>query len=112
MGPETRITLLGGGSWGTALAKLFLNNISRLQWFIRSKEDILFIEKYQHNPKYLTSIKLDTTKISFFSDICKAIESSDLIVVAIPAPFLEESLMKCLNMFDEKFIVSAVKGIV
>ncbi len=109
---KNRIALLGGGSWGTALAKLLLNNVDQLNWFIRNEEDIQFIEKYKHNPKYLTSIKLDTSKISFYSDIHKAIQSSDLIVIAIPAPFLEKSLENCEGMFENKFIVSAVKGIV
>ena len=112
MGPETRIGLLGGGSWGTALVKLLLNNVKQLNWFIRNNEDIDFIRKYYHNPKYLTSIKLDTTKIEFYNDVCKAIQSSDLIIIAIPAPFLEESLIKCIELFDNKFIVSAVKGII
>ena len=112
MEPEIRIALLGGGSWGTALVKLLLNNVKQLNWFIRSEEDIQFIQKFGHNPKYLTSVKLDTSKISFFEDIREAISSSDLIIVAIPAPFLEKSLSNCEGLFEGKFVVSAVKGIV
>lgn len=112
MEPELRIALLGGGSWGTALIKLLLNNVRHLNWFIRNEKDIQFIQKYGHNPKYLTSVKLDTSKISFFDDICEAISSSDLIIIAIPAPFLEKSLNDCKGLFEGKFVVSAVKGIV
>jgi glycerol-3-phosphate dehydrogenase (NAD(P)+) len=112
MKPETRIALFGGGSWGTALVKLLLNNVSQLSWYIRNEEDIHFIQKYGHNPKYLTSVKLDTSKIIFHNNISEAIQSSDLIIIAIPAPFLEKSLEGCDSMFQEKFIVSAVKGII
>ncbi len=112
MGPQTRIALLGGGSWGTALVKLLLNNVKQLNWFIRNEEDIQFFEKYYHNPKYLTSIELDTSKISFYKDVYEAIQSSDLLIIAIPAPFLEKSLENCQGLFKNKFIVSAVKGII
>jgi len=112
MEPEMSIALLGGGSWGTALVKLLLNNVKQLNWFIRNEEDIQFIQKYGHNPKYLTSVKIDSSKISFYEDICEAIDKSDLIIIAIPAPFLEKSLNDCQGLFEGKFIVSAVKGIV
>lgn len=112
MEPETRIALLGGGSWGTALVKLLLSNVSQLNWFIRDEEDIRFIQKYGHNPKYLTSVELDASKISFFNKVSDAIKSSDVIIIAIPAPFLEKALEDCHDMFENKFVVSAVKGIV
>ena len=112
MEPEMRIALLGGGSWGTALVKLLLNNVKQLNWYIRNEEDIQFIQKFGHNPKYLTSVKIDNSKISFFADICEAINKSDLLIIAIPAPFLEKSLNDCKGLFEGKFIVSAVKGII
>ncbi len=112
MNTYTHIAVLGSGSWATALVKLLLNNVSHLNWFIRHNEDIKFITKYRHNPKYLTSVLFNTSKITFFSDIKEAIQRSDLIVLAIPAPFLEESLAECKGLLDNKFIVSAVKGII
>jgi glycerol-3-phosphate dehydrogenase (NAD(P)+) len=112
MNSETRIAVLGGGSWGTALVKLLLNNVSHLNWFIRNEEDIKFIKKYAHNPKYITSIIFDTKNISFYHKIDMAIENSDLLVLAIPAPFVEQSLEAYKGSFTGKFIVSAVKGII
>jgi glycerol-3-phosphate dehydrogenase (NAD(P)+) len=35
-----------------------------------------------------------------------------MIIVAIPAPFLEKALDNCIGLFEDKFVVSAVKGIV
>jgi glycerol-3-phosphate dehydrogenase (NAD(P)+) len=112
MGPNSRIGILGGGSWATALVKLLLNNYDQLNWFIRDPEDIDFIKKYQHNPKYLTSVELDTNKINFCYPIDEAIDNSDILIIAIPAPFLEKSLETYNGKFDDKFIVSAVKGII
>jgi len=112
MSPNSRIAVLGSGSWATALVKLLHNNTEKLNWFIRNEEQITFIKKHHHNPNYLTSVELNTHKISFYNSISKVIEDSDILVIAIPSPFLEKSLEPYNGTFENKFIVSAVKGIV
>jgi glycerol-3-phosphate dehydrogenase (NAD(P)+) len=112
MSPESHIAVLGGGSWATALVKLLLNNTEKLNWFIRNEDQIAFIKKHHHNPNYLTSVELETKKISFYNSISKAIEDSDILIIAIPSPFLEKSLEPYTGHFENKFVVSAVKGIV
>jgi glycerol-3-phosphate dehydrogenase (NAD(P)+) len=112
MNSDTRIAVLGGGSWATALVKLLLNNVSHVNWYMRNEENIRFIQKCGHNPKYLTSIRFDTEKISFSADIGEIITNSDILIIAIPAPFLEASLSGFTGNFSNKFIISAVKGIV
>jgi glycerol-3-phosphate dehydrogenase (NAD(P)+) len=106
------VALLGGGSWATALAKLLLNNLSHINWYIRSEKIIDHIRKYGHNPDYISDIQFDTNKITFFNNINEAIEQSDILIFAIPAPFLKESLARYHKGFHNKFIVSAIKGIV
>lgn len=112
MKPDSRIGILGGGSWATALVKLLLNNIEKLNWYMRDEESIEFIKKYHHNPKYLTSVELDSEKINLSNSVSEVIENSDILIIAIPSPFLENSLEPCTKEFRKKFIVSAVKGIV
>jgi glycerol-3-phosphate dehydrogenase (NAD(P)+) len=46
------------------------------------------------------------------SDVNKALESSNVVIVAIPAAFISETLKKVTVNMSNKFIVSAVKGIV
>jgi len=112
MDKNSRIAVIGSGSWATALVKLLLNNVKNINWYLRHKEDIDHIKKYRHNPKYLTSVELDVSLLTCYNDINQAIESSDILVMALPAPFLEESLASFKGNFDNKFIVSAIKGIV
>jgi glycerol-3-phosphate dehydrogenase (NAD(P)+) len=107
-----RVAVLGGGSWATALVKLLLNNLQHINWFIRSEDTIEFIQKHGHNPNYITDIQFDTQKISFYNSIADAIDQSDILIFAIPAPFLKESLENYDKGFGHKFIVSAIKGIV
>ncbi|MDO9000257.1 NAD(P)H-dependent glycerol-3-phosphate dehydrogenase [Sediminibacterium sp.] len=108
-----RIAIIGSGSWATALAKLLLNNTSKINWFIRKQEDIdLFIE-YKNNPKYLSSVDFDITKISFFDSISDCIKNSDYIILAIPSAFLHTSFLNLKEEdFKNKIIFSAIKGIV
>src|SRR4030042_853477 len=107
-----RVAVLGGGSWAPALVKLLLNNLPHIHWYIRTESTIEYIRKYGHNPNYITDIQFDATKISFFNSIADAIDQSDILIFAIPAPFLKESLENYHKGFQHKFIVSAIKGIV
>lgn len=112
MGPKTRIAVLGSGSWGTALVKLLQHNVEQLNWYLRNEKDIHFIQKYHHNPKYITSVSFETERINFYSDIKEVVVNSDLIIVAIPAPFIEVAFAEVVELLHDKFIVSAVKGII
>lgn len=112
MSDQPKVAILGSGSWATALAKLLLNNQSQINWFVRSEEDIAYFQKYKHNPKYISDIQFDTDRIHFFSSVTEAIESSDILIFAIPAPFLKETLNTFTGEFGDRMIMSAIKGIV
>jgi glycerol-3-phosphate dehydrogenase (NAD(P)+) len=108
-----RIAIIGSGSWATALAKLLLNNTTKINWFIRKQEDIDLFKEYKNNPKYLSSVDFDISKISFFDSITDCIQNSDYIILAIPSAFLHTSFLKLTsNDLKDKFIFSAIKGIV
>lgn len=112
MNKPHKIGILGGGSWATALVKLLLNNCEQINWFIRNPENIENIKINKHNPHYLSSIQIDTERINFFDNISEAIINSDILVIAIPAPFIEESFNKYYGDYTNKMIFSAVKGII
>jgi len=108
-----RIAVIGAGSWATALVKMLCNNVSRLNWWVRSEETLSFINKYHHNPNYLSSVELDMKKIEAGNDLRKVVAAADILVMAIPAAFLKESISS-LTAADlkGKTIFSAIKGIV
>jgi len=112
MNKHTKIAVLGGGSWATALVKILLNSVKEVNWYMRNMDNIKFIKKHYHNPNYLSSVKLDIDKIILYNDIVKAIRDSEILIFAIPAPFLKDMLIKCKISFKDKLIVSAIKGIV
>lgn len=108
-----KICILGGGTWGTALAKIVLMNQKHMNWFIRRDEQIEGFYKLGHNPGYLTNVKFNLAQITFYSNFEKAIKESDTVIIAIPSPYVKQYFRRIWNStFRDKFMVSALKGII
>lgn len=108
-----KICILGGGTWGTALAKIVLMNRKQINWFMRSDEQIEKFYKLGHNPNYLTNVKFNLAQIAFYSNLERAIKDSDTVIVAIPSPYVKQYFRRIWNStFRGKFMVSALKGII
>jgi glycerol-3-phosphate dehydrogenase (NAD(P)+) len=111
------IAVIGGGSWGTALVKILSDNLttndSPVNWWVRGDESASYIKQYHHNPKYLTSIRINSDRVNVSSNLMKIISASDILLFAIPSAFLADSLKGTdSNMLKNKIVVSAIKGIV
>lgn len=110
-----KIGVIGGGSWATAIVKILLDNKSNktINWWIRQNSTIEYINKFKHNPNYISSVYIDTDRIIFFNNLQELIYNSDLIIVVIPSAFLySEFKIIDNNIFEDKIIVSAIKGII
>ncbi len=108
-----KICILGGGTWGTALAKIVLMNHKHINWFMRRDDQIDGFYKYGRNPNYLTNVKFNLAQISFSSNIEKAIKESDTIIIALPSPYIKQYFRRVSSKsLKDKFIVSALKGLV
>jgi glycerol-3-phosphate dehydrogenase (NAD(P)+) len=108
-----KICILGGGTWGTALAKIVLMNQKHINWFVRRDDQIEGFYKLGRNPNYLTNVKFNLSQITFYSNIDKAIKDSDTIIIAIPSPYVKQYMKWIWNStFKGKFVVSALKGII
>ena len=113
MNKTPKIGLIGGGSWATALAKLLLNNCENINWYIRKQEDIDYFKKFTNNPRYLTSVDFDVSKINFTNSVGDCIQNSDYIILAVPSAFLQNALSPIKNdALQNKLIFSAIKGII
>ena len=107
-----KIAIMGGGSWATALAKIVLSTQERINWYMRRDDQIQDFLQTGHNPSYLSAVEFDINRINFYSDINWTIEESDTLIFATPSPFLKQHLKKVTTSLENKFIVSAIKGIV
>lgn len=107
-----KIAILGGGTWATALAKIMLNHEKHINWYMRRPEQIQDFKKTGHNPSYLSTVEFNLDRISFYSDITQVVENSDTLILAVPSPFLKSHLDKLKTKISDKFIISAIKGII
>ena len=107
-----RIAVMGGGSWATALAKLLLNNSKEILWYMRRQDRIEDFQRLHRNPVYLSDVRFDTDRIIFSSNINEVCTKADTLLLAMPSPYIKEHLKKITVDISDKYIVSAVKGIV
>ncbi len=106
------IGVLGSGSWATALIKILSENTLNLNWFIRNPKTVDQIRSVGRNPRYLSYVDLNLNKLNISSDINKVINDSEILIIAIPSPFIESSLISSKKLISKKIFVSASKGII
>ncbi|MCR5151797.1 MAG: NAD(P)H-dependent glycerol-3-phosphate dehydrogenase [Prevotella sp.] len=107
-----KIAVIGGGSWATAIAKIIVAHTHHIGWYMRRDDRIEDFRRLGHNPAYLTSVRFDINEIEFFSDINKVANAYDTLVFVTPSPYLKSHLKKLKTRIRDKFIVTAIKGIV
>ncbi len=107
-----KIAIIGGGSWATAIAKIVVNNTHRIGWYMRRDDRIEDFKRMGHNPAYLTSVHFKLDEIDFTSDINHIVREYDTLVFVTPSPYLKNHLKKLKLSLRDKFIVTAIKGIV
>ncbi len=106
------IGVLGAGSWGTALVKMLSENCDKIFWYSRNDIQIKEIIKTKKNPKYLKDLEIDTDKMSISSDLNFIIDNSDILIIAIPSPYIEKSLNEHKTALANKIIFSGSKGVI
>jgi glycerol-3-phosphate dehydrogenase (NAD(P)+) len=109
---DADVTVIGSGSWATAIVKLLSTNTSRICWFIQYEDILRHLKKYNHNPRYLSAVDFKPDKLSLTGDINKAVNSAGTIILVTPAAFLKETLKPLTASFGEKVIASAIKGFI
>ncbi len=107
-----KIAIIGGGSWATAIAKIVVGHTHHIGWYMRRDDRIADFLRMGHNPAYLTSVHFDTNEIFFSTDINKMVDLYDTLVFVTPSPYLKNHLKKLKTRIRDKFIVTAIKGIV
>lgn len=79
---------------------------------MRREDQIEDFKRLGHNPAYLMSAHFNVDEINFYSDINKIAQNYDTLVFVTPSPYLKNHLKKLKIGLRDKFIVTAIKGIV
>ena len=105
------LSIIGAGSWGTALAWLLHNNGHEVRvWSIMEDEIEMLRTKREHEQK-LPGVKLPED-MEFTTDLKESLTDRDLVVLAVPSPFTRSTSQKMAPFVKEgQIIVNVAKGI-
>lgn len=108
---DEKISIIGGGSWGTALAQVASNNIKEVLIYARDMDVVESINEKNVNSKYFNDVKLNKN-INATNDLDKLINFSKDIILSVPTA-ATRSVMKNIKdkITDTHTIISTAKGI-
>lgn len=105
-----KVTVLGDGGWGTALAILLHGKGYRVTLWSAFEDYARVLDQKRINPFYLKGVKIPKS-LSISSDL-KEVLACDLIIVAVPSQYLRGVLLKGAGFYNLTTpVVSVVKGI-
>ncbi len=105
-----RIAILGGGSFGTAMANIATKNGCQVTQWVRDKRTAKTMQKTHINKKYLPNHKLDE-RIKFSHDLANSVKGQDLIFVVVPSSAVRETLKSIAPYITHQAVISLTKGI-
>lgn len=109
----TKITVVGGGSWATAIVKILSENNVSIKWWMRSIEDVNYIKKHRHNKNYLSSVEIHPSRVKPYTNLKEAFKDTEWVILAVPAAFISDALQPLNSShFVNKKVVSAIKGMI
>nr|WP_288358592.1 NAD(P)H-dependent glycerol-3-phosphate dehydrogenase [uncultured Pseudomonas sp.] len=110
MTQQQPIAVLGGGSFGTAIANLLAQNGYRVLHWMRDPVQAEAIRTQRENPRYLKGVKvLDGVEPT--TDLPAVLTACELAFVALPSSALRQVLQPVSGLLAGKLLVSTTKGI-
>src|SRR5712692_9406042 len=103
------LALIGGGSWGTALAAHFGRRGLAVRLWAREPEIVESIARTRRNAWYLTDVELPPS-VRATAEVAEAVDGAALVVVAVPSEFVDAVLEGMGHVKAGVPIVSATKG--
>ena len=106
-----KISVIGSGSWGTALSQAVVDNGHELHLYSRSEKTRDEINENHTNSRYLKNAVLPEGVVAT-SDLKETVEFADIIVIAVPTKVMRE-VSREINKYLErpKFIIHVSKGL-
>ncbi len=110
-GERRKVAVLGGGAWGTALAKLLADKGDDVSLWCRREELADAINRTRVNERYLPGAPLAAT-LSATADLPRALDGAGMIVFVAPSHATRDvARAAAAHVAHDALIVSATKGI-
>lgn len=104
------VAVLGGGSFGTAIANLLAENGQPVQFWMRDERQAEAIRTHRRNPRHLQGIPIHDN-VEPVTALLPVLQNSALVFVALPSTALRDVLQPHGDVLAGKMLVSLTKGI-
>src|SRR5262249_50500041 len=106
-----RTTVLGAGSWGTALSKLLGDAGHDVALWTRSPDHARDLAERRENVKYLAGVTLPAT-VAPTAALTAALDGAQLVLVVVPSHTVRVTMTRAArHLAAPTIVVSAAKGI-
>ncbi len=105
-----KVGLFGTGAYGLALSSILVHNHCDVTMWTKVKEEKEELEKTRKIAKYLPDYKLDES-VKITCEVKTCIKDADLLIIAIPAVFVDSLCQEMAPYIKDQHIVIATKGI-
>lgn len=106
-----KISVLGAGSWGTALSVFLNNNGHEVRLWSRFQEEVDTLKQTRELTSKLPGVHIPEN-IDLTADVKNCVETAEVIVLAVPSPYVRGTAeLMAPYVKDEQIIVNVAKGI-
>ena len=107
----SKVSFLGAGSWGTALAIMLAQNGHDVTLWSKVQAEVDMLQQHREHIHRLPGVKLPDS-IVVTSDLKQACEGNDLIVFSVASPFVRATAKEAAVYIPEgQRVVNVAKGI-
>lgn len=109
---NSKVGVIGGGSWGTVLANLVSKNCQEVRVWLRDEDSVRTFNSTRQNLQYVPEMKLDD-KVHAYSSLERIFEGGiHAIIWALPSSVCREQAKAVAKYFQgDEIILHATKGI-
>lgn len=106
-----QVAVMGAGSWGTTVAKIFADAGNQVTLWARREEIAADVRENHRNSSYLPDIDLPAA-LTGTSDASEALDGAEIVVLGVPSQSLRGNLEQWRGLISrDASLVSLAKGI-
>ena len=105
-----KIGLLGCGAYGMALSSILIENECDVTMWTKFEAEKDNLEKNRRNEKLIPNFEI-SEKIKLTTNIADCVQDKELLIVAIPAAFIDSLAIEMKPYIKDNHILIATKGI-
>ena len=105
-----KIGLFGSGAYGMALSSILTHNRCEVTMWTKFENDKKVLEETRRQEHYIPDFEIDES-IVITTDVEECIKEKDLLIIAIPAAFVDSLCVEMKPFIKDNHILIATKGI-